>query len=209
MIVDFIEIANNCLQYQFGYSNIHTLMLEKSKILNKYLGTAVSDFGSQVLDYNTCISSALDYFWGKFFKISRVFKDSEGRLFSLTDNQFREIIKIKAFATTWNGTIATLNNFLTELFKTRGICYVIDNQDMTFSTFTFLFELEPWEKYLFATYDILPRSAGVGVEIIVVETKYFGLLGYNGLADNPIRTGFNDYQDNNPNGETFTYYKQL
>lgn len=198
------KLALDSLQRQFGYSNIAALMVEKAKILDIY--SNVSEiFGQEIMDFDTCIPEALDYFWGLLFKITRNFT-ADGVSYHLSDDQFREVVKIRAFGTTWDGTISTINLFLRNLFKDRGRCYMIDAMNMSTLIFTFDFELEDWERALFP--QILPRPAGVGSEIEFqrIEKKYFGFGTYGQISPSPITVGFGTYNvDPMGEGQFATY----
>ncbi|MFV0627054.1 MAG: DUF2612 domain-containing protein [Alphaproteobacteria bacterium] len=173
-MVDFSSDYLNVLQRQYGETNIADLMKQKGVVLQKHLGNISSDFIRDFLNFDTCISSALDFFWGKMFKVSRVFLDNKGNKFSLKDEQFREIIKIRSFGTTWDGDAVSMNIFLSNIFGHRGSCYLIDKQNMT-QIFIFNFELEDWERFLFSEKDIFPRPAGVKSMIKEVKkTDWFG-----------------------------------
>ena len=174
----FREQALNVLQQQYGYTNVSDLMMRKAAVWDKYMGNISQQFVTDILDFNTCVPSALDYYWGKMLKVSRTFTDMDGNKFSLTDDQLREIIKIRAFGTSWDGTITTLNRFLGNLFADRGLVYMIDRQNMTSQIYVFTFKLEDWEKYLFIHKDVLPRVAGVGTEIYELTTDT--LIGFQG-----------------------------
>lgn len=200
---DFQQIAIDSLQKQYGYTNVAKLVVEKADVFDKYIGDITDTFGIEVLDYNTCIPDALDYFWGRLFKITRTFKDELDVEFTLTDTQFREIIKIKAFSTSWQGDLNSLNLFLSNLFKDRGNAICIDLQNMASLIYAFDFELEDWEKTLFKKVNILPRCAGVGIniEIIPTENKYFGYRVYGAYVENPIKVGYKLYGDIKPTGD--------
>lgn len=174
----FREQALNVLQQQYGYTNISDLMTRKAGVWDKHIGNIAKQFVADILDFNTCVPSALDYYWGKLLKVSRTFTDMDGNTFSLTDDQFREIIKLRAFATAWDGTITTLNRFLGNLFADRGLVYMIDRQDMNSQIYVFTYRLEEWEKYLFIHKDVLPRVAGVGTAIYELTTDT--LIGFQG-----------------------------
>ncbi|MBR2771603.1 MAG: DUF2612 domain-containing protein [Bacteroidales bacterium] len=171
----FREQTLNVLQQQYGYTNISDLVTRKADLWDKYMGNIAERFVSEILDYNTCIPAALDYYWGPLLKITRNFTDDYGNVFTLTDEQFREVLKIRAFGTTWDGTVATLNAFLANLFAGRGNVYMVDRQDMTAQIYVFTFRLEPWEQYLFTHRDVLPRCAGVGTAIYeITQDTLFG-----------------------------------
>ncbi len=174
----FREQALNVLQQQYGYTNISDLMLKKADVWDKHMGNIAQRFINEILDFNTCVPSALDYYWGKMLKVSRTFTDMDGNKFSLTDDQFREVIKLRAFGTVWDGTVVSLNQFLGNLFADRGLVYMIDRQDMTTQIYVFTFRLEDWEKYLFIHKDILPRVAAVGTAIYELTSDT--LIGFEG-----------------------------
>ena len=174
----FREQALNVLQQQYGYTNISDLMIKKAEVWDKHMGNIAQQFVTDILDFNTCVPSALDYYWGKLLKVSRTFTDMDGNKFSLTDNQFREIIKIRAFCTSWDGTVVSLNRFLGNLFADRGLVYMVDRQDMSQQIYVFTFQLENWEKYLFVHKDILPRVAAVGTAIYELTSDT--LIGFEG-----------------------------
>lgn len=192
----FREQALNVLQQQYGYTNISDLITRKAGVWDKHMGNIAKQFVADILDFNTCVPSALDYYWGKLLKVSRTFTDMDGNKFSLTDEQFREVIKIRAFATAWDGTITTLNRFLGNLFADRGLVYMIDRQDMNSQIYVFTYRLEDWEKYLFIHKDILPRVAGVGTAIY--ELSADTLIGFQGsdFQSWPL------YTDGTPNQNT-------
>ena len=183
----FQEISLNVLQKQYGYTNFSDLILKRSAVWDKYMGNISETFVREILDYNTCIPEALDYFWGKILKITRNFSAADGSVFSLTDDQFREIIKIRAFGTTWKGDILSMNVFLKNLFKDRGNAYILDNLDMTVQIFVFDFILEDWESYLFTTQDISPRPGGVGTKIYQLDTE--NTFGFYGSDFQPFNQG--------------------
>lgn len=178
-------MANECqqvsldnLQRQFGYTNVSDLIIKRAQVWDKYFGDIAQRFEDEILNLDTCVSDALDYYWGRLYKLSRVFTNEDDEQFSLSDDMFREILKIRAFGSRWDGTLASMNQFMADLFKGERFVFVTDSQSMSgglkyeFSTLT------PEELYLFANKDILPRQAGVGLEIHVIDTDTtFGFYG--------------------------------
>ena len=174
----FREQALNVLQQQYGYTNISDLMTKKAAVWDKHMGDIAQKFVTDILDFDTCVPSALDYYWGKMLKVSRTFTDLDGNKFSLTDDQFRRIIKLRAFSTSWDGTITTLNRFMGNLYADKGLVYAIDRENMNSQIYVFTFKLEEWEKYLFIYKDVLPRVAAVGSTIYELDTDT--LIGFQG-----------------------------
>ena len=188
------DVARDSLEKQYTYSSVGDLAVNITSVYEGIFGDITKRFGNEILNFNTCTSEALDNFWGQIFKINRNFKDENDNVMTLNDEQFREIIKIRAFGTTWDGSIASMNTFLSELFKDRGNVYMLDPQNMTYEIFVFNFQLENWERYLFANYDIFPRSAGVASYFEeILEDVYFGFGYYGQLYPNPLTTGFGTY----------------
>lgn len=179
----FKEVTLNTLQKQFGYTNGSNLLLQRASVWDMYMGDISKTFVKEIMNIDTCVSEALDYFWGRILKISRTFEDENNNLFSLTDDQFREVLKIRAFGAVWQGDAISMNEFLQNLFKDRGICYMRDNLDMTVQWYVFYFKLEAWERYLFTTQDILPRCAGIGTGIYELSDDF---LGFDGTEYQPF-----------------------
>ena len=203
--MSFKEHITNIIQKQYADSNVADLLLNKASVWDKFFGLISERFLKEVLNFDTCSSEALDNYWGKLFKITRNFTNEDGETFSLTDEQFREVLKIRAFGTSWNGTVRQMNIFLPNIFGERGKIYMLDPQDMTYQIFLFQFELEDWEKYLFNNYDILPRCAGVGSQIQIVEpVDYFALKSYGQIYEFPGTTGFQTYEQQKE-GKILTY----
>ena len=183
----FRERTLDVLQKQYGYTNISDLLLKKSVVLDAHFGDIAESFVTEILDFDTCIPAALDYYWGKVFKLSRTFTDDEGNEFSLSDAQFRTLIKIRAFGTRWNGSALMRKESLKELYRDRGTVYMVDRQNMTVQTYVFLFQLEPWERYLFIEKDVLPRPAGIGTAIYEITTE--DTFGFHNTELQPFNQG--------------------
>ncbi len=183
----FRELTLNVLQKQYGFTNISDLLLKKAAVLDAHFGDIAESFVSEILDFDTCIPAALDYYWGRVFKLSRVFTDDKGNQFSLSDAQFRRLIKIRAFGTRWDGSALMMNEFLKELYRDRGTVYMVDRQNMTVQTYVFLFTLEPWERYLFIEKDVLPRPAGIGTAVYEITAE--DTFGFHNTDLQPFNEG--------------------
>lgn len=171
------QVVLDNMQRQFGYTNLSDLLMKKGEVWDKYFGDIADRFGEDVLDFNTCSSNALDFFWGKLYRITRTFTDAEGVEFTIDDDLFRELIKIKAFGCRWNGTTKDANDFFGELFKDKGKMYMSDSGTGVLR-YDFIFELSDIEVYLFTEKDILPRQAGIGLELHILDvTTTFGFHG--------------------------------
>ena len=208
----FEENSIDVLQRQYLYTNIANLAVNKAKVFDKYITKEQNALLTEILNIKTCSSQALDNYWGKIFKITRTFYNSETQQeFTLTDDEFREVIFLRAFATSWDGCLVSLNEFLGQLFADRGEVGVIDALNMTTLIFSFDFKLEDWEFYLFRNTNILPRPAGVGSEISIIDTdqKYFGFGTYNQIIQSPITVGFGTYTINPMGDGKFATYNDI
>ena len=183
----FQQIALDNLQKQFGYTNLSDLLMKRAAVWDNNFGDIAQKFEDEILNLDTCKSSALDYFWGKLYRITRKFEDGNGNILTLDDDTFREILKIRAFGCRWNGTVDSINEFLQNLFKDRGIVAVRDTQDMTVIVYMFGFNLSAEERYLFLNKDILPRPAGIGTSIYEIPDDVLGFYGSKYLPFNDGR----------------------
>lgn len=181
------QVVLDNLQRQFGYTNISDLLMKKASVWDKKFGKISDTFVSEVLDFNTCISEALDFYWGKLYKITRTFTNRKGQTFVLSDDMFREIIKIRAFGSRWDGTLASANEFFSELFKDRGFIGITDSQSMSGGLKYEFGTLTDEEIFLFTEKDILPRQAGVELEVHIIDINT--TFGFYGTELQPLGQG--------------------
>lgn len=182
----FREKTIDVLQKQYLYTNISDLLTRKAGVWDTHFGNASEIFVNEVLDFNTCTTDALDYYWGKMLKLSRTFVIG-GETIVLNNAQYREVLKIRAFSTRWQGDIQSIDVFMNDIFKERGLVYVVDPQNMTSLVYNFLFGLEDWEVKLFTNADILPRIAGIETEIHYIDLDT--TFGFNGTELKPFNEG--------------------
>lgn len=181
------NISLDNLQRQFGYTNLSDLIMKRASVWDLYFGDIAERFETEILSLDTCVSEALDYYWGKLYKLSRSYTDASGNTVTLTDDLYREMLKIRAFGSRWNGTLADMNQYLSDLFAGKRFVTVTDSQSMSgglkyeFSTLT------DEELYLFANKDILPRQAGVGIEVHVIDVDT--TFGFYGTELQPFNQG--------------------
>lgn len=175
---DCKKVALDNLYREFGYTNVSDLIMKRAEVWDKYFGNIAEIFEKEILNLDTCVSEALDYYWGRLYKITRVFTDEHGEQFTLDDAIFREILKIRAFGSRWDGTLGSMNAFMADLFKGERFVFVTDSQSMSGGLKYEFSVLTPEELYLFTHKDILPRQAGVGLEIHIIDTDTtFGFYG--------------------------------
>lgn len=98
----------------------------------------------------------------------------------LGDDVFRRVIKAKALANVWDGTIPSANSILMTLFPLHGNCYMSDDGNMTIS-YHFGSALSPVEFAIASQEGILPRLCGVATNIVM--DPGFGALS---IGSDPI-----------------------
>jgi hypothetical protein len=91
---------------------------------------------------------------------------TQGQLFTLTDPAYRVLILTKALANISSFTAPSMNALLQFMFAGRGSCYVLDLGGMQME-YVFNFALQTWEASVLQQVSLLPRPAGVGVNIVV------------------------------------------
>lgn len=106
-------------------------------------------------------ASALPFNQGVFYN-SAIITDN----FSLSDTAYRTLILAKALSNISNGSIASINQILLNLFPGRGDCYCTDGGDMTM-TYHFTFALTAVELAVISQTGVLPKPAGVASSIVV------------------------------------------
>ena len=135
-------------------------------------------FFSYVWNVETAQGFGLDT-WGRIVQVERsinvpadtpnpgMFPFTSG-VYQMTDDQYRTVILIKALANITNCTADGLNQLLSNLFATRGRCYVRDTGSMSM-VYTFEFWLEPFEYVIITQYQVAPRPAGVLASVYQVD----------------------------------------
>ncbi len=91
---------------------------------------------------------------------------------ALSLEQKRLVVQMRYFQLTTRGAVTEINEFFAGLFP-DGPVYVDDNLDMTADYF-FTFSPSSQLQFIFENYDILPRPAGVGINILVQVKDSFG-----------------------------------
>jgi Protein of unknown function (DUF2612) len=94
--------------------------------------------------------------------------------YSLVDSAYRTLLLAKALANICETTPQALNALLLNLFPGQGVCYTVDNRDMTMS-YVFDFPLSLIDYSILAYSGVMPHPAGVLINVIVEPTSvYFG-----------------------------------
>lgn len=96
-------------------------------------------------------------------------RDSAG-VASLTTEQRRLVLRLRYYQLVSDGTVPHTNAVLRDVF---GQGYVVDPQNMT-ARYIFPQELPSVMRTVIENFDLLPRPAGVGVEILIETDNVFG-----------------------------------
>lgn len=128
------------------------------------------------------ISTADDYglaVWGILLGIPRTF-DVNGTNTPLTTDQYRAVILARLKLLNMRCTVPEINSLLKFLFGKYGKAYVIDNFNMTM-TYHFDFNLTALQIAVLQNVTLLPRPAGVKINIVAFGNDVFGFNGSGAL----------------------------
>ncbi len=95
----------------------------------------------------------------------------------LTKEQKRLILRLRYFQLCSRGAIPEINEFLFSVRDILGECYVLDGLNMTI---TYVFAIAPSANilYVLENFDILPRPAGVKLNLVVSVRDAWGFGEY-------------------------------
>jgi len=103
-------------------------------------------------------------------------RDNDAAL-SLSTEQRRLALRLRYFQLTTRGAVTEVNAFLAYLFGDEGLVYVLDGLDMT-ATYVFTFPPSAPLLFVLQNFDLLPRPAGVRVNILINPAERFGFAPY-------------------------------
>ena len=124
------------------------------------------------------LSTANDYglaVWGNLLQTPRTWKINDENV-RVTTQQYRTLLIARLRLLSIRGTVEEINGILNFLFKNYGKAWVIDNYDMTI-TYRFNFTLTDLQLEILRNLTLLPRPAGVEMEVIAVGNDVFGFNG--------------------------------
>lgn len=181
------------IQRQYANTNIHELLNGIAKVRGVYKRQAIDTFKNDVRNLKTAVGDALDM-WGKILGFSRhiplntgagttyrefsfwrsYFKQLQfGRIdkddyLTLPDASYRFLLLLLLQGRRTDMKIRALNDFAQELFSMIGLnCAVFDNFEMKNLSYV-VDDVPPlWLTFVLKNYDLLPRPAGVGAELLV------------------------------------------
>jgi hypothetical protein len=144
----------------------------------------LDDFYNYVWNIDTAQGFGLDI-WGRILGVGRTINvpadtPNPGHytftpgVLVLADDQYRQLLMVKALSNITDCTAGSLNKLLSKLFAGRGRCYVNDLGGMKMR-FVFEFFLQPFEYAILMTSGVTPGPAGVLLDVIqCVPTQTFG-----------------------------------
>lgn len=99
------------------------------------------------------------------------------------------VLRLRYFQLITRGAVLEINAFMDYLIKNTtdyiGRVYVIDNHDMTLS-YVFTQPLSSELGLILDIYDILPRPAAVGINIIIAPDLVFGFENFQNFNNGPF-----------------------
>lgn len=136
----------------------------------------IDNFYSYIFDVSQAQGFGLDI-CGRIVGINRADYLINGVL--MTDDQFRELVLLKALSNISVATSPAINQLLRNWMAGRGRCYCTDLGSMEMG-YVFEFQLEPWEITILTRSGIFLRAAGVGGTLI---TSVFPVFGFSEAGD--------------------------
>lgn len=184
----------NNIQNQYQGTNIETLLNGLADLYNKLITQPVQEFYNNIYNLETAAGIGLDI-WGEKLNFPRTIKfiDADTGVETsetLDDNEYRLILKVLSLKFYTKMTVPGINKTLKELFSFYDVqAYTVDNQDMTYVNYVFLWEMPEYLKQAFNNYDLLPHPLAVGIRYREAFYQIFGFKGQE-LSDNFYRTIF-------------------
>lgn len=135
-----------------------------SYILNIPLGVVVDRRNTRVFGYG---SFNTNYTWGNYSQTQQV-------VLNLTTVQKRLALKLRYLQLVSDCSVPQINRLLEWVFGSYGTCWVLDPLDMTNAVYVFSFALPADVKFLFQFYDLLPRPATLGIQLVFTNLLQYG-----------------------------------
>lgn len=116
---------------------------------------------------------------------------SDNNVITLSLEEQRLVLKLRYFQLTSRGDIVTTNQQLNEAFQAcygaGNTCYILDGLRM-FIVAVFTFNVPQNMRQVLVDYNLIPRSAGVGIEYRVLTDP---IWGFNDFTAGPINSYLN------------------
>ena len=180
------------IQDQYQNTNIETLINGLADLYDKLITQPLNDFYNNIYNLNTASGIGLDL-WGEKLNFPRTIRyiNEETEIESsvtLQDDEYRLVLQVVSLRIYTKMSVAGINQSLKELFSFYNAdAYTLDNQDMTYVNYIFVWEIPEYLKQAFNNYDLLPHPLAVGTRY---REAYYQIFGFKGqeLSDNLYRT---------------------
>ncbi len=185
------------IQDQYKNTNIETLINGLADLYDKLITQPLNNFYNNIYNLDTASGIGLDL-WGEKLNFPRTIKyineETESSV-TLQDNEYRLILQVVSLRIYIKMSVAGINKSLKELFSFYNVdAYTLDNQDMTYVNYIFLWEIPEYIKQAFNNYDLLPHPMAVGTRYREAFYQIFGFKGQN-LSNNFYRTIFHKREE--------------
>lgn len=107
------------------------------------------------------------------------FGHSSSVVVGLTLEQKRILLRLRYFKLISRPTVPAINRMLKSVLGDQGGVYVLDANDMSFTTYVFGFQPNSTLALILQSQDVLPRPAAVGIKFIISTRPVFGFGPYN------------------------------
>lgn len=180
------------IQDQYKNTNIETLLKGLADLYDKLIIKPINEFYNDFYNLDTSKGIGLDL-WGEHLNFPRTIKyinqeAKEEDSITLQDDEYRFILQIITLKLYIKMTVPGINKSLKELFSYYDVrAYTLDNQNMTYVNYIFLWDIPEYIKQAFNNYDLLPHPLAVGTKYSEAFYQIFGFKGQN-LSDNLYRT---------------------
>lgn len=198
------------------YANSPTLV-QIIRNMDEYIDPTadIDAFYEFVWNIDTAVGFGLDI-WGKIVDVSRYLEVTEStyyfgfddntqdyaafneaqfycgpaetNTYRVEDDVYRLLILAKALSNIIRTTVPAINQLLRNLFPDRSRCYVLDLGNMRMR-YVFEFWLQPFEKAIVTQTNILPRGAGVKMEVLEIPVPNVFGFAEAGVSSAPFSQG--------------------
>lgn len=139
-------------------------------------GADFETFYDFIWNVDTAEGFGLDI-WGRIVQVQRGLLLESGP-YLLDDTGYRLLILVKAMANICATTPKAINNLINNLFPNRGKSYVLDKGKMKMR-YNLHWRPTEIEMAIIMQSGVLPRPAGVEIELLVAPPPCFGFKGSN------------------------------
>lgn len=180
------------IQDQYKNTNIETLINGLADLYDKLITQPLNDFYNNIYNLDTASGVGLDL-WGEKLNFPRTIKyidNKKENSVTLQDDEYRLILKVLTLKLYTQMSVPGINKTLKELFSFYNAdAYTLDNQDMTYVNYIFVWEIPEYLKQAFNNYDLLPHPLAVGTRYREAVYQIFGFKGQK-LSNNFYRAIF-------------------